>query len=89
MESMFPADTRKPSLGSPNVVTLSGSFQSGCAIMHTVKPCLSKSRDRIAGPKDDLELMYFVNGVIDEVLSSGLYDKWYKEASARAAELGL
>ena len=45
--------------------------------------------DRIAGPKDDLELMYFINGVIDEVLSSGLYDKWYKEASARAAELGL
>lgn len=45
--------------------------------------------DRIAGPKDDLELMYFVNGVIDEVLSSGQYKEWFKEASERAAELGL
>lgn len=45
--------------------------------------------DRIAGPKDDLELMYFVNGVIDEVLSSGEYEKWFAESSARAAELGL
>ena len=45
--------------------------------------------DRIAGPNDDLELMYFVNGVIDEVLSSGKYEEWFEEASVRAAELGL
>ena len=45
--------------------------------------------DRIAGPKDELELMYFVNGVIDEVLASGEYEKWFEEASERAAELGL
>ena len=45
--------------------------------------------DRIAGPKDDLELMYFVNGVIDEVLASGQYETWFSEASERAAELGL
>lgn len=45
--------------------------------------------DRIAGPKDDLELMYFVNGVIDEVLESGQYEEWFKEAAERAAELGL
>ena len=45
--------------------------------------------DRIAGPKDDIELIYFVNGVIDEVLSSGQYEKWFEEASLRAAELGL
>ena len=45
--------------------------------------------DRIAGPKDDLELMYFVNGVIDEVLASGQYEEWFNEASERAAELGL
>ena len=45
--------------------------------------------DRIAGPKDDIELMYFVNGVIDEVLASGAYEKWFEEASLRAAELGL
>ena len=45
--------------------------------------------DRIAGPKDDLELMYFVNGVIDEVLASGEYEEWFDEAASRAAELGL
>ena len=45
--------------------------------------------DRIAGPKDELELMYFVNGVIDEVLASGEYEKWFAEASERAAMLGL
>ena len=45
--------------------------------------------DRIAGPKDDLELMYFVNGIIDEVLASGQYETWLKEASKRAAELGM
>ena len=39
--------------------------------------------------KDDLELMYFVNGVIDEVLASGQYEEWFGEAAARAAELGL
>lgn len=45
--------------------------------------------DRIAGPKDDLELMYFVNGVIDEVLVSGQYETWFAEASERASDLGL
>ena len=45
--------------------------------------------DRIAGPKDEIELMYFVNGVIDEILESGEYEEWFAEASERAAELGL
>ena len=45
--------------------------------------------DRIAGPKDELELMYFVNGVIDEILASGEYEEWFLEASERAADLGL
>ena len=35
--------------------------------------------DRIAGRKGELQLMYFVNGVIDEVLSSGQYMAWYDE----------
>lgn len=45
--------------------------------------------DRIAGPNNDIELMYFVNGVIDEVLGNGQYEQWFREASERAAELGL
>ena len=45
--------------------------------------------DRIAAKNGELELMYFVNGVIDEVLEKGLYTKWYREAQKRADELGL
>lgn len=44
---------------------------------------------RIVAKKGELQLIYFVNGVIDEVLSEGLYTKWIEEAQARAAELGM
>lgn len=33
--------------------------------------------DRIAAQKGEIELIYFVNGVIDEVLSSGQYEAWF------------
>ena len=45
--------------------------------------------DRIVAKKDELQLMYFVNGVIDEVLEDGSYMKWIEEAQKRADELGL
>ena len=45
--------------------------------------------DRIAAKKDELQLIYFVNGVIDEVLADGTYEKWIEEAQVRANELGL
>ena len=45
--------------------------------------------DRVAGKKGELQLMYFVNGVIDEVLESGQYRAWYDESRERAARLGL
>ena len=45
--------------------------------------------DRIAAKKGETELLYFVNGVIDEVTDSGLYEEWYEEAQARADELDL
>ena len=35
--------------------------------------------DRVAAPKGELELAYFVNGVIDEVVASGEYDRWFEE----------
>ena len=44
--------------------------------------------DRIAAPKGELALMYFVNGVIDEVLASGLYEQWYNEYSEYALRVG-
>ena len=45
--------------------------------------------DRIAAKKGEAELMYFVNGVIDEVLEKDLYRIWYEEARKRADELDL
>ena len=33
--------------------------------------------------------MYFVNGVINEVIDGGLYDQWVETARKRAAELDL
>ena len=45
--------------------------------------------DRIAARKGEGQLIAFVNGVIDEVLSSGRYMEWYEEAARRADALGL
>jgi polar amino acid transport system substrate-binding protein len=45
--------------------------------------------DRIAGPKDELMLMYFVNGVIDEVVKDGTYEAWFDEYTDYAARLGV
>lgn len=43
--------------------------------------------DRIAARKGEIELIYFVNGVIDEVLSSGQYEAWFEHyAHQNAAE---
>ncbi len=35
--------------------------------------------DRVAAPKGEIQLICFVNGVIDEVLASGQYKKWFEE----------
>ena len=45
--------------------------------------------DRIAAKKGETMLLYFVNGVIDEVLKDGTYMQWFEEARQRAEELGL
>ena len=45
--------------------------------------------DRIAAKRGQIQLIYFVNGVIDEVLESGQYMEWYREADALAESLGL
>ena len=34
--------------------------------------------DRIAARKGEIELIYFINGVIDEVLASGQYEAWFE-----------
>ncbi|MBR6186380.1 MAG: amino acid ABC transporter substrate-binding protein [Clostridia bacterium] len=43
--------------------------------------------DRVAAKKGEIQLMYFVNGVIDELLASGQYQAWYQEYEALAAAL--
>ena len=45
--------------------------------------------DRIAALKGELQLMYFVNGVIDEVTDSGIYDGWFREYSEYARRLDM
>ena len=45
--------------------------------------------DRVAARKGELQLLYFVNGVIDELLSDGQYEKWFEEYGVYAARLGL
>ena len=45
--------------------------------------------DRVAGKKGSLILMYFVNGVIDEVLKDGTYQRWFDEYNEYARRIGL
>lgn len=43
--------------------------------------------DRIAAKKGEIELIYFVNGVIDEVLASGQYEAWFAQYAHESAAL--
>ncbi len=43
--------------------------------------------DRIAAQKGEIELIYFVNGVIDEVLASGQYEAWFEYYTQYSAAL--
>ena len=45
--------------------------------------------DRVAAKKGELQILYFVNGVIDELLAEDQYEKWFVEYGAYAARLGL
>ena len=45
--------------------------------------------DRVAAKKGEIQLMYFVNGVIDELLATGQYEEWFEEYAEYAGRLGL
>ena len=45
--------------------------------------------DRVAAKKGEYQLIYFVNGVIDEVAASGEYRAWYEKYEALAVRLGM
>lgn len=42
--------------------------------------------DRIAAPKGEIQLICFVNGVIDEALNEGLYEQWFEEYAHDSSE---
>ena len=44
--------------------------------------------DRIAAKRGELQLIYFVNGVIDEVTAEGQYQKWFDEYDDYATNQG-
>lgn len=43
--------------------------------------------DRVAAPRNEIQLICFVNGVIDEVVESGQYNQWYEEYARYAKDL--
>jgi len=45
--------------------------------------------DRVAAKKNEIMLICFVNGVIDEVVESGEYREWFEKYTAYAVDLGL
>lgn len=44
---------------------------------------------RAVAKKGELQLIYFVNGVIEEVQGDGTYERWIEEEQLRADELGM
>ena len=44
---------------------------------------------RVGTEKGEIQLMYFVNGVIDEMVEQGLYEKWFEEYAEYAGRLGV
>ena len=70
---------------------IEGKPECGLALVPGVRFALEAEMagDRLAGRKGELQLMFFVNGVIDEVLESGEYARWFDAHSVRANELGL
>lgn len=42
--------------------------------------------DRVAAPKGEIELICFVNGVIDEVVESGQYERWFEQYQTETAQ---
>lgn len=63
--------------------------QSGLTLVSDVHFLLDSALigDRVAGKKGEYQLMYFVNGVLDEALADGQYDRWVQEYEAYAARI--
>ncbi len=61
---------------------------SGLCLLPNIsfKPSTAEDGHRVAAKKGEIELIAFVNGVIDEVLSSGQYDTWMAEHIKRLSD---
>ncbi len=73
------------------VLYLESNPDCGLTLMPDVRFTMQEAfkGDRIAGKKGDLELMYFINGIIDQIVSEGIYREWFSEYSRYARNLGL
>ncbi len=67
---------------------LKGNPDSGLAILPDIRFTLAAEADgdRVAAKKGELQLVAFINGVIDEVLSSGQYEAWFDEHSSKMSK---
>lgn len=67
---------------------LKSNPDSGLAVLPDIRFTLAPEEDgdRIAARKGELQLIAFVNGVIDEVLSSGQYEAWFDEHSRKMSK---
>ena len=63
--------------------------ECGFAIVDGVRFDIEEAQqgDRIAARRGELQLIYFVNGVIEEVLQERQYNKWYDEYEIYAASM--
>ncbi len=55
----------------------------------TLAPAPAFTGNRVAARKGEMELIYFVNGVIDGLTADGSYARWLEEAAARMEAPGL
>ncbi|MBR1560662.1 MAG: amino acid ABC transporter substrate-binding protein [Clostridia bacterium] len=70
---------------------IEGSPDCGLTVVEDARLVLEPQfdGDRVAAKKGELQLMYFVNGVIDELLESGQYRQWFIEYEEYARKLGM
>ena len=63
----------------------------GLVVVKDFKFEMAKEYDgeRVGMPLNEPELEEFINSMIEEVLESGQYEKWYKESEVYAKSLGL
>ena len=63
----------------------------GMMVIPDIRFTLEEQYDgtRIGAQKGEIELMYFVNGVINEALEQDLYNQWFAEYTEYAGKLGV